>query len=147
MYHWCPSRDISECLMDRQEAAMTVLQVRKHNLFILLKLFNLFYIFIRFCSEYFKSKNPFQNTNLISFQFRLSCELIILSILITSSLNNKATICLMLVKCKSIHNLISFYPHAFYAKHSFRKKISNLGFFHYFFTTIFFQEMEERKMH
>ena len=27
MYHWCPSRDITECLMDRQEAAMTVLQV------------------------------------------------------------------------------------------------------------------------
>ena len=27
MYHWCPSRDIDSCLMDRQEAAMTVLQV------------------------------------------------------------------------------------------------------------------------
>ena len=27
MYHWCPSRDIQDCLMDRQEAAMTVLQV------------------------------------------------------------------------------------------------------------------------
>jgi hypothetical protein len=27
MYHWCPSRNIDECLMDRQEAAMTVLQV------------------------------------------------------------------------------------------------------------------------
>ena len=27
MYHWCPSRTIEDCLMDRQEAAMTVLQV------------------------------------------------------------------------------------------------------------------------
>jgi hypothetical protein len=27
MYHWCPSRDLESCLMDRQEAAMTVLQV------------------------------------------------------------------------------------------------------------------------
>ena len=27
MYHWCPSRGINACLMDRQEAAMTVLQV------------------------------------------------------------------------------------------------------------------------
>ncbi len=26
MYHWCPSRDINSCLMDRQEAAMTVMQ-------------------------------------------------------------------------------------------------------------------------
>ncbi|XP_059098255.1 calcium-activated potassium channel slowpoke-like isoform X2 [Tigriopus californicus] len=26
MYHWCPSRGIEECLMDRQDAAMTVLQ-------------------------------------------------------------------------------------------------------------------------
>lgn len=26
MYHWCPSRDLDKCLMDRQEAAMTVLQ-------------------------------------------------------------------------------------------------------------------------
>lgn len=26
MYHWCPSRDISTCLMDRQQAAMTVMQ-------------------------------------------------------------------------------------------------------------------------
>lgn len=25
MYHWCPSRDINSCLMDRQEAAMTVM--------------------------------------------------------------------------------------------------------------------------
>ena len=31
MYHWCPSRDITECLMDRQEAAMTVLQVRENS--------------------------------------------------------------------------------------------------------------------
>ena len=28
MFHWCPSRDLSSCLMDRQEAAMTVLQVK-----------------------------------------------------------------------------------------------------------------------
>jgi len=28
MYHWCPSRNINDCLMDRQEAAMTILQVR-----------------------------------------------------------------------------------------------------------------------
>ena len=28
MFHWCPSRDLNESLMDRQEAAMTVLQVR-----------------------------------------------------------------------------------------------------------------------
>ena len=28
MFHWCPSRELSSCLMDRQEAAMTVLQVR-----------------------------------------------------------------------------------------------------------------------
>ncbi len=27
MYHWCPSRDIEASLMDRQDAAMTVLQV------------------------------------------------------------------------------------------------------------------------
>ena len=27
MYHWCPSRNINDCLMDRQEAAMTILQV------------------------------------------------------------------------------------------------------------------------
>ena len=27
MFHWCPSRKIDDCLMDRQEAAMTVLQV------------------------------------------------------------------------------------------------------------------------
>jgi potassium large conductance calcium-activated channel subfamily M alpha protein 1 len=27
MYHWCPSRNIEACLMDRQDAAMTVLQV------------------------------------------------------------------------------------------------------------------------
>ena len=27
MFHWCPSRELSSCLMDRQEAAMTVLQV------------------------------------------------------------------------------------------------------------------------
>lgn len=26
MYHWCPSRNINDCLMDRQEAAMTILQ-------------------------------------------------------------------------------------------------------------------------
>lgn len=26
MYHWCPSRDINTCLMDRQQAAMTVMQ-------------------------------------------------------------------------------------------------------------------------
>ena len=26
MFHWCPSRDIEGALMDRQEAAMTVLQ-------------------------------------------------------------------------------------------------------------------------
>eukprot|EP00095_Tigriopus_kingsejongensis_P012668 maker-scaffold22_size673200-snap-gene-1.19 protein:Tk12668 transcript:maker-scaffold22_size673200-snap-gene-1.19-mRNA-1 annotation:"calcium-activated potassium channel" len=26
VYHWCPSRDIEACLMDRQDAAMTVLQ-------------------------------------------------------------------------------------------------------------------------
>ena len=29
MFHWCPSRELGSCLMDRQEAAMTVLQVRK----------------------------------------------------------------------------------------------------------------------
>ena len=28
MFHWCPSRDLKDSLMDRQEAAMTVLQVR-----------------------------------------------------------------------------------------------------------------------
>ena len=28
MFHWCPSRKIDDCLMDRQEAAMTVLQVK-----------------------------------------------------------------------------------------------------------------------
>ena len=28
MFHWCPSRELSSCLLDRQEAAMTVLQVR-----------------------------------------------------------------------------------------------------------------------
>ena len=27
MFHWCPSRELGSCLMDRQEAAMTVLQV------------------------------------------------------------------------------------------------------------------------
>ncbi len=27
MFHWCPSRDIDASLMDRQDAAMTVLQV------------------------------------------------------------------------------------------------------------------------
>jgi len=31
MYHWCPSRNIEACLMDRQEAAMTVLQVREEK--------------------------------------------------------------------------------------------------------------------
>ena len=29
MFHWCPSRDLKDSLMDRQEAAMTVLQVRR----------------------------------------------------------------------------------------------------------------------
>ena len=28
MFHWCPSRNLQDSLMDRQEAAMTVLQVR-----------------------------------------------------------------------------------------------------------------------
>ena len=27
MFHWCPSRNLQDSLMDRQEAAMTVLQV------------------------------------------------------------------------------------------------------------------------
>ena len=27
MFHWCPSRDLKDSLMDRQEAAMAVLQV------------------------------------------------------------------------------------------------------------------------
>ena len=27
MFHWCPSRNLNDSLMDRQEAAMTVLQV------------------------------------------------------------------------------------------------------------------------
>ena len=31
MFHWCPSRKIDDCLMDRQEAAMTVLQVSDEN--------------------------------------------------------------------------------------------------------------------
>merc|ERR1740129_92429 len=26
MYHWCPSRNINDCLMERQDAAMTILQ-------------------------------------------------------------------------------------------------------------------------
>ena len=31
MFHWCPSRNLQDSLMDRQEAAMTVLQVNtKH---------------------------------------------------------------------------------------------------------------------
>ena len=29
MFHWCPSRDLNDSLMDRQEAAMTVLQVSR----------------------------------------------------------------------------------------------------------------------
>ena len=36
MYHWCPSRDITDCLMDRQEAAMTVLQVSSKDIYSIL---------------------------------------------------------------------------------------------------------------
>ena len=38
MFHWCPSRNLNDCLMDRQEAAMTVLQVKL--------LFNIKYIIL-----------------------------------------------------------------------------------------------------
>ncbi len=33
MFHWCPSRDIEQSLMDRQEAAMTVLQASSLTFF------------------------------------------------------------------------------------------------------------------
>ena len=33
MFHWCPSRNLEDSLMDRQEAAMTVLQVTLHCFF------------------------------------------------------------------------------------------------------------------
>ena len=35
MFHWCPSRELGSCLMDRQEAAMTVLQVGEGTMYYL----------------------------------------------------------------------------------------------------------------